>query len=71
MVYYATMSESQRVMCWKIILKEFGTNIQHISGFYKMIADNLIRMLPVPNYQGINTNRRDQFHVSKLFETSA
>ena len=35
MVYSDTMSESQRVMFWKVILKEFGTNIQHIDVFEK------------------------------------
>ena len=51
MVYSATMSESKRVMFWKTILKEFGTNIQHISGIEKPVADILSRMLPVQNKQ--------------------
>ena len=32
LVYAATLSESQRVMLWKLILKYFGPNIKHNSG---------------------------------------
>ena len=32
MFYAATLSESQRVMRWQLILEEFGPNIHHISG---------------------------------------
>ena len=32
LVYAATLSESQRVMRWRLILEEFGPNIQHIAG---------------------------------------
>ena len=31
MVYDVTLSEYQRVMRWRLILKEFGPNIQHIA----------------------------------------
>ena len=70
MIYYATMIESQIMMGWKIILKEFGTNIQHIAGFDKMVAGNINKMEYVPNDQGKNINRRDQFCVRDLFTTS-
>jgi hypothetical protein len=32
LVYAALVSESQRVMRWRLILEEFGPNIQHIAG---------------------------------------
>ena len=32
MVYAATLSESQRVMRCRLILEEFGPNINHIAG---------------------------------------
>ena len=32
MVYAATQSEPQRVIRWRIIIKESGPNIQHIAG---------------------------------------
>ena len=44
MVYAATLSESQRVMRWRLILKEFGTNIQHITGVDNIVADTLSRL---------------------------
>ena len=30
LVYAATLSESQRVMRWRLIIEEFGPKIQHI-----------------------------------------
>ena len=44
LVYVTTLSESQRVMCVKLILKEFGTNIQHISAVDNIVADALTIM---------------------------
>ena len=41
LVYAATLSESQRVMRWRLILKEFGPNIQNISGVDNIIDDTL------------------------------
>ena len=41
MVYATTMSESQRVVLWQLILKEFGPNIQHVTGFDSIIAYKL------------------------------
>ena len=43
LVYAATMSESQRVMRWRLILEEFGPNIEHIAGVDNTIADTLSR----------------------------
>ena len=52
MVYVATLSESQRVMRWKIIIEEFGPNIQHIAEVDNILAYTLSR-LP---YTPINKN---------------
>ena len=41
--YAATLSKSQRVMCWRFIIEEFGTNIQHMSGVENIVADMLSR----------------------------
>ena len=30
MLYTATVSESQRLMRWRLIIEEFGPNINHI-----------------------------------------
>ena len=43
LVYAATMSESQRVMRWRLILEEFGPNIEHIAGVDNIVADTLSR----------------------------
>ena len=44
LVYASTLSESQRVMRWRIILKEFGPNIQHIAGADNIVPDTLSRL---------------------------
>ena len=49
LVYAATMSESQRVMRWRLILKEFGTNIQHIAGVDNIVSDTLSRLPSIPS----------------------
>ena len=42
-VYVTTLSESKRVMRWKLIIEEFGPNIHHIAGVDNILADMLIR----------------------------
>ena len=49
LVYAATLSESQRVMRWRLFIEEFGTNIQNISGFDNIVADMLSRLLSRPS----------------------
>ena len=41
MVYAATLSESQMVMCWQLIIEEFGPNIQHIYLFHINVSSSL------------------------------
>ena len=45
LVYNATISELQRVMQWRIILKEYASNIKHIAGKNNIVADILSRLL--------------------------
>ena len=45
MVHAANLSESQRVIIWRLIIKEFGTNIQHIYGV-DIILDDMLSRLP-------------------------
>ena len=49
LVYAANLSESQRVMLWRLILKEFGTNIQHIAVVDKIVADTLSILPSTPS----------------------
>ena len=44
MVYDTTLSESQRVMSWRLILEEFWPNIQHITRVDNIVADILSRL---------------------------
>ena len=55
LMYAATLSESQRVMRWRLILKEFNPNIQHISGMDNIVADAMSRLLSV-NVERDNIN---------------
>ena len=69
LVYAATLSESQHVMRWCLILKEFGPNIQHIPGVDNIVADTLSRL------PSANTNREDDSteslrRTNKLFVTN-
>ena len=41
MVYAATLSKSQRVIRWRIIIKEFGPSIQHVAGVENIVAYTL------------------------------
>ena len=45
LVYVATLSESQRVMCCRIIFKDFGHNIQYIAEFDNILCDMISRFL--------------------------
>ena len=49
LVYAATLSESQRVMRWQLILEESGINIQHIYGVDNIVADTLSRFPSTPS----------------------
>ena len=43
LVYAVTLGESQRVMCWRLVIKYFGSNIHHISVVDNIVADTLSR----------------------------
>ena len=49
LVYAATLSESQRLMRWKLILEGFGRNIHHISGVDNIVADKLSILPSTPS----------------------
>ena len=41
LVYAVTLSEPQRVIRYRLILKEFGPKIQHIDGFDNIVYETL------------------------------
>ena len=41
LIYEATLSESQHVMRWRLLLEEFGPYIHHIAGVDNIVADTL------------------------------
>ena len=47
--YAVTLSGSQRVMRWRLIIEEFGPNIQHIAGVDNIVADMLSRLPSTPS----------------------
>ena len=63
----ATLSESQRVMHWGLILEEFGPNIQNIAVVYSIVADTLSRFPSTPSNKYESCTRKYQCHAKKLF----
>ena len=64
LVHAATMSQSQRVMRWSLIIEEFGPDIQHISGDDNIVADAISRV-PTANQDQIETCTDTQDPLSK------
>ena len=69
LVYAATLSESQWVMQWRLILEEFGHNIQHIAGVDNKVADALSR-LPWANTDREDDSTESLCQTNKLFMTN-
>ena len=67
LVYDATLSEYQRVIRWRLILEEFGTNIHHISGFGNILADTISRFPSAPSDKYKSCTRKSQCRKNKLF----
>ena len=67
MVYAETLSESQRVMFWRLILEEFGPNIRHLAGVDNIVADTLIRLPSTPKDKYNPCTSKAQCCANKLF----
>ena len=66
LVYAATQSEFQRAIRWRLILEEFGPDIQHIYGVDNIVADTLSRFLSVPIDKYESCTKKTQCHATKL-----
>ena len=67
MVYVATLSESQKVMLWRLIIKEFGPNIQHIAVVENIVADTLSRLPSTPSNKYNPCTRKVQYCTNESF----
>ena len=67
LVYAETLSESQRVMCWQLIIKYFGPTIQHIAGFDNILSDTLSKLPSKPNDKYYPYTRKAQCRANELF----
>ena len=67
MVYAATMSEYQRLMRWRLILEEFGHNIQHKAGVDNIVTDTLSILPSTPINNNEPCTRKAQCCANKLF----
>jgi hypothetical protein len=67
LVYAATVSESQRVMRWRLILEEFGPNIQHIAGIDNVVVDMLSCVPSANSDQDELEPSTAQCHANKIF----
>jgi len=63
LVQAATISESQRVMRWCLLLEEFGPGIKHIAGEDNIVADALSR-LPTTDTESNRSSSTEGGHDS-------
>ena len=49
MFYAANLSENQSAMRWRLIIEEFGPNIQDIAGVDNIVSDTLSRLMSTPS----------------------
>jgi len=64
LVQAATISESQRVMRWRLLLEEFGPDIRHTSGEDNTIADALSRLPTTNPTESIRSSCTEKGHDS-------
>ena len=67
LVYDKTLSESQRVMRWKLNIEEFGPNIQHIAVVDNIVSDMLSIFLYTPSNSYYPCTSKGQCCAKKLF----
>ena len=71
LVYATTQSEYQKVMHWRLILEEFGTNIQRIAGGDNNIVADRLSRFSYTNFNRYDTcNNRVLSQVNESFTTT-
>ena len=70
LVYDATLSESQTVMRWGLIIDEFGPNIHYISGVDNKVGEMLSISLSTPSNKYDPCISKSQCCANKLFTLS-
>ena len=70
MVYDTTLSEYQQVTRLRLILEEFGPNIQHIYGIDNILADTLSRLASTSVDKYNPSTREYQCCANELFRIS-
>ena len=68
LVYAATLSEYQRVVCWRLIIKEFGPNIQYIAGVDNIVSVTLSRLPSTISNKYKPFTGKAQCRADELFE---
>ena len=48
---------TERVMCWRLILDEFGPELKYIKRENNVVADDLSRLEKIPNQEILNISK--------------
>ena len=67
LVHAATVSESQRVMRWRLLLEEYGPDIRHISGVENVVADAISRLPMAQNDENESSTSKIQRQMNEMF----
>ena len=70
MVYSENLSESQRVMLWRLIIKYFGSNIRYIDLFDNILDDEISRLMYTSVNKYKHITMKAQCCTNELFTIS-
>ena len=66
LVYAATLSEYKKLMQWRLIIEEVGTNIKHIAGVDNKVSDTINRLPYTPSNKYESFTSKDQCCMNDL-----
>ena len=67
LVHAATLSEYQRVMLWRLVIKDFGPNMHHISGVDNIVADTISKLSCIYIDKYNPSTRKARYRVNESF----